>query len=172
MENKKKHPFTFTLGEGPYKYVGFGKISISETQGAVYHGVAMDSGCGTCDHCGHGIMNIYVVETADGKRHGVGSECILKFKNDGDFTNLTDFEREIKQQKRKAGQVNREKQRVKLKQEVEKLVEENKEMLSLINIIGKRTQTARDYCDWYLKTGHSLNAYKIFKNKLISWGIK
>src|SRR5690348_498740 len=74
----KMHPFELTLGPGPYRYVGFGKIQVSETFGARYDGPEVERGAGTCAHCGMGIMNIYVVETSENKRFGVGSDCIMK----------------------------------------------------------------------------------------------
>jgi hypothetical protein len=173
MENNiKKHPFTTTLGPGPYKYVGFGEIMFSETFGAKYVGPGMDTGCGTCTHCGHAIVNIYIVQTAEGKRCGVGSDCIRKVNAEGDFTNMTDFERELKAQKRKAGRERRERQRLALKEKVIKLVKENEQALRAIPFVRVQTRTAWDYCAWYIKQNRTLGAYKMFQNKLIEWGVK
>lgn len=82
------HPFERTLGQGPYKFVAF--FDLGQVIGALHagnvgaynNGLAMapkvESGLGTCSHCGHAILNIYVVQIGNGKRYGVGSECIEK----------------------------------------------------------------------------------------------
>lgn len=72
------HPFQRTLGPGPYKFIGAGRIAVSETFGARYIGPECEAGVGTCAHCGNGIMNIFVIETAEKRRFGVGSDCIMK----------------------------------------------------------------------------------------------
>lgn len=77
MENKK-HPFETTLGLGPYQFIGVGEICFSPTFGARYIGPECERGAGTCAHCGHAIKYVYVIETAEKRRFGVGSDCILK----------------------------------------------------------------------------------------------
>jgi hypothetical protein len=76
VNKKKQHPFERTIGPGPYKYIGFGKIHFSETFGARYIGPECERGCGTCAHCGTAIMNIFVIQAGDGKNYGVGCDCI------------------------------------------------------------------------------------------------
>src|ERR1700677_1659025 len=84
----KEHPFERTLGRGPYRFVCFydlgaviGALNAGNVAG-YNNGLAMapkvESGLGTCSHCGHAILNIFVVQTGDGKRYGVGSDCIEK----------------------------------------------------------------------------------------------
>jgi hypothetical protein len=170
MENKR-HPFSYTLGPGPYKFVGFGTINFSETYGSKYVGPKMDTGCGTCSHCGHAIMNIYIVKTGEGKLCGVGSDCINKVANDGEFTNLSDFERRVRAEKKKTGQERREKQRIALKDKLTKLVFANSLKLAAISFERAYTKTAWDYCAWYVKEEHSLGGYKLFQKKLSAWGI-
>jgi hypothetical protein len=84
----KAHPFARTLGPGPYKYVGFfdlGRVIAALHAGNVNgynNGLAMapkvEAGMGTCAHCGHAILNIFVIETGEKRRFGIGSDCILK----------------------------------------------------------------------------------------------
>lgn len=169
---EKRHPFSYTLGPGPYKFVGFGQIHINETFGSKYIGPQIDTGCGTCSHCGHAIMNIYVVQTSEGKLCGVGSDCIMKVHGEGEFSNLSAFEREVKNQKRKAGQERREKQRTALKEKLTALVMENSKHLATIPFVKAYTQTAWDYCAWYIKGNRTLGGYKSFQKKLADWGIK
>lgn len=77
MDNQT-HPFNRTLGPGPYKFIGVGKIQFSETFGARYIGPECERGAGTCAHCSTAIINIFVIETGEGRRFGVGSDCIAK----------------------------------------------------------------------------------------------
>jgi hypothetical protein len=77
-QNETVHPFERTLGQGPYTFVGAGRIAISETFGARYIGPECERGAGTCAHCGHAIMNIFVIRIGDGRQFGVGSDCIFK----------------------------------------------------------------------------------------------
>jgi len=78
MSKREAHPFERTIGPGPYRFIGVGKIHVSETFGARYIGPECDRGCGTSAHCGHGIMTIFIIRAGDGKNYGVGSDCIAK----------------------------------------------------------------------------------------------
>jgi hypothetical protein len=78
------HPFERTLGQGPYKYVGFFEINKQAgAMGRPYFDPSLvhpnfKTGAGTCAHCGHAILNIYQVMTGNGEVYGVGSDCIEK----------------------------------------------------------------------------------------------
>jgi hypothetical protein len=78
----KNHPFERTLGPGPYKLVGFFALVLPNeaNQGRANFHMApkVERGIGTCAHCSHAIINCYIVQTSEGKRYGVGSDCILK----------------------------------------------------------------------------------------------
>lgn len=167
---KKTHPFAYTLGPGPYTYKGFGKIVFGQN-GAQYFGPKMDVGCGTCAHCGMAILNIFIVQTSDNKLCGVGCDCINKILIDGDFTNVTEYQIELKRQKRIAGQEQRERQRLKLKDEVTKMVKENQDILANIPYETHYTKTAIEYCNWYISGNRTLGGYKMFKNKLLMFGL-
>jgi hypothetical protein len=88
MENENnilEHPFVKTIGEGPYKVVGFMSIKTSTTQGTKVVGDTSltrhpqwKGGAGTCQHCGTAIMNIVVIRNGSGDLHGVGTSCALK----------------------------------------------------------------------------------------------
>ena len=88
MENNPtnlEHPFSKTLGEGPYKVVGFMEIKPCQSRGTTVLGDVQltkhdkwKGGCGTCSHCGMAIMNIVVIRTGSGELHGVGTSCALK----------------------------------------------------------------------------------------------
>ena len=77
-KDSKLHPFEITIGPGPYKFIGVGRIVLDPRRGHVYNGPHCDEGCGTCSHCSQAIMNIYVIQAGDGKNYGVGCDCIEK----------------------------------------------------------------------------------------------
>jgi hypothetical protein len=168
---QKRHPYSFTLGPGPYSYVGFVTIAFSPTFGAKAVGdTHLGASAGTCAHCGRAIVDNYIVQTGERKVFAVGSECINKVHTEGDFSNISDFERQLRKVKREKGRATREKTRQRVLAEVTATVQANKEML-----VG--TQNPRgyggslwDYCEWYLSKHRSGTALKLFKSQLGTWG--
>lgn len=73
------------LGKAPFRYLGmvyqdisYGLLNI-KVQGA--NGELIDAQTtpgGTCDYCGHYILNMFRIESADGKKFKVGCDCIRK----------------------------------------------------------------------------------------------
>ncbi len=174
----KTHPFLRTLGTGPYKIVDFFALVIPSeaNHGRNNYDMApknLKKGVGTCAHCGHGIINNYIVQNGIGERFPVGSECVEKTSSSGDIQNLSGFQKHQKEMKRKAGQERRERQRLKLKEECEKLVKDNEYKLAALPHPIKndycKDLSAYAYCSNYLQAGHTLNGYKIFKQKLLDW---
>lgn len=103
---QKRHPFSFTLGEGPYTYVGsydMGRAVAAvnngskDTAAAFQDAPRLEAGMGTCAHCGHAILNIQIIRRGDGKLYGVGSDCVLKVAADGDVSAVSAMERKIRQ---------------------------------------------------------------------------
>lgn len=84
------HPFERSLGAGPYRLVGFfdlgaciaalnaGNVDGHNNGLARLNSMGLKSGGGTCSHCGHAILNIYVVSNGAGERYGVGSDCVAQ----------------------------------------------------------------------------------------------
>lgn len=81
------HPFTDSgMGRAPFRFVGTAAIpsnALAEANPTAYNNALRDlpkleNGCGSCAHCCTGIMNIYIVQNADGQRYGVGCDCIEK----------------------------------------------------------------------------------------------
>lgn len=69
------------LGKAPFRFVGmlqqdiaYGEAVISREGGIL---VTTKPG-GSCDHCGAYIVNMFQIESSDGKRFKVGSDCVLK----------------------------------------------------------------------------------------------
>jgi hypothetical protein len=72
------------LGVAPYRFGGMFTIvkqgaNTNAFAGELIKYPKLEAGCGTCAFCGHAIMNVFVVVSADGTRWGVGSSCIHKF---------------------------------------------------------------------------------------------
>lgn len=84
----KAHPFELAgLDHGPYRFIGAVSIpapSLGEQNPTAYMNALaalprdLVNGCGTCGHCGRGIMNVCIVLAATGRKFGVGCDCIRK----------------------------------------------------------------------------------------------
>lgn len=125
---KKKHPFSRTLGAGPYTFVGIVTIELSPTFGAKVVGDTKDvvRGIGTCAHCGHAIKDCYIVQIKNGKRFGVGSDCILKLQDQSDFTNYSAFELKLASEKRRKGREYRARKLKEMTDEIKQLTTDAK----------------------------------------------
>lgn len=81
-EESSHHPFERTLGPGPYRFVGTFSINIEAgQQGRPYVDPSavhprFVTGCGTCAHCGHAILNICQIQVGNGDVYGVGTDCV------------------------------------------------------------------------------------------------
>lgn len=86
MDQVLTHPFQKTIGPGPYKHCGSYDMgaalahqqAFGDTASAFRDAPRLVAGMGTCAHCGMAILNIQIIERGDGKRYGVGSDCVLK----------------------------------------------------------------------------------------------
>ena len=117
---QKKHPFTYTLGNGPFEYAGYfdlGSRVNAMNNGRDYAECMRDApklkdGLGTCAHCGHAILNIMIVRNGDGELFGVGSDCVRKVYSDGDVKKISQMEKDIKAHKREL-RIKRESEKIK-----------------------------------------------------------
>lgn len=171
METNKRHPFSYTLGPGPYHFVRLVQIKLAEGRPVQVWGKTDDieRGVGTCAHCSHGIMDNYIVQTGEGKKFPVGSDCIMKIHAEGDFSNLSDFERTVRALKRKKGQEAREKKREQLEKECAELVNKNLEKLANAEHPGRfpNGRSFKDYAIWYTSRKNTLGGLKLFKKKVM-----
>jgi|ERR1700738_1102613 len=76
------HPFEKAgLGKAPFRYVGVEAQEMSQGRrvlGSVGGCEVSTTPGGTCAYCSHYILNMFIVESADGNRFHVGCDCILK----------------------------------------------------------------------------------------------
>ncbi len=88
MKTETAHPFEIAgMGTGPYRFVGMVSIpsaTLAEQNTDAYNNALRElprdliGGCGTCSNCGMAIMNICIVRDGQGRRYGVGIDCIAK----------------------------------------------------------------------------------------------
>ena len=76
------------LGKAPFRVVGFCQIpstSLAEQNPSAYNnalaGLPRGVGVGSCAICSTGIMNNFLIRSADGKTHAVGCDCVLKIND-------------------------------------------------------------------------------------------
>lgn len=80
------------LGVGPFKVVGFEIMKFQACQGApVQPGTS-------CDYCGTGIMNVYFIQSADGRKFKVGSDCVAKTGDAGLKKTVREYQKTAREQ--------------------------------------------------------------------------
>jgi hypothetical protein len=84
------------LGVAPFKVSGF---EVMKYQAC--HGAPIQPGT-SCDYCGTGIMNVYFITGADGRRFKVGSDCVAKTGDAGLRKVVDTQERKLARAKRQA----------------------------------------------------------------------
>ena len=87
-ESPKAHSFELAgLGTGPYKFLyaySLPSPSLAEQNPSAYSLALREQprdlvgGVGCCAHCGRGIRNIYVIQDAQGRKYGIGCDCVEK----------------------------------------------------------------------------------------------
>ena len=82
-----------SLGKAPFKLVG-----VTEERYQACPGAPVQPG-GSCDYCGHAIVVHCHIESADGKRFKVGSDCVKKIGDKGLYDPI---KRQISEMKRRA----------------------------------------------------------------------
>lgn len=123
--DKLIHPWENSLGPGPY---GFVKLIHSNYPQSSYSDVTVGpKGIGLCSHCGHVISNVYVIQTSDLKRFGIGSDCVRELNLVG--RELRAFEHAEAQFLRKQRQEREVRNFKKLHAEIVILLDINKETL-------------------------------------------
>lgn len=129
------HPFTKTLGEGPYSFV------------------SLTHGSTKCSHCGTPIKNLYNVKNGIGTILPVGSECILQL-NHSDTNSLV---RQVKSAKSKYDSMKREAAKAKKleKEKLENLEISKKEFPEVIDFLEKNFSGNGFYNSLY----NQLNTY-------------
>lgn len=90
-EAEKAHPFELAgLGLAPFRCVGVASIpspSMAEQNPAAYQNAMRDMprgyGIGSCAFCGMPLIHNFLINSADGHKFVVGSECVAKTRDKG-----------------------------------------------------------------------------------------
>lgn len=149
------HPFErANLGHAPFRFVGHTTAKYQACPGApVQPGAA-------CDYCGTGIMDVYLVESADGRRFRVGSDCVRRTWEEFDATIPADFRKVLAEAER----VKREAKRQARHAALQARIAAAQQLLAASPALFIRDahpypyyaaqgKTARDYFEWMLKHG-------------------
>lgn len=174
----KVHPFERSIGDGPYHFVRFVRIIISEIAGAQVIGYCEDveAGIGTCAHCGTAIMNCYVFSRGDGKKFAVGCDCIGKLNIP--FSVKSEAEKARLAHERKLRWARNEKRRARDLDQKQKDLAAFKELWSLsvkvkaswqnqphpIEYMATQGKTLHDYVIWNIERGNMKSL-----QRFVSW---
>ena len=99
------------LGKAPFKFIGMEhqEIRYGERVLGTIGGVTFTTKPGgTCDNCGMYIVNMFNIESADGKRFHVGCDCVLKTGDAGLKKVVDRLTREINSAKRRLKKLHKE----------------------------------------------------------------
>ncbi len=99
------------MGPSPFRFLyafSIPSASLAEHNPTAYNNALaamprdLVSGCGTCSHCGMAIMNIFVVQNAEGKKYGVGCDCVEKHGGSGLVSKMKLAKQKMEREKREA----------------------------------------------------------------------
>ncbi len=166
-QTNTNHPFFLTLGAGPYKYVGYGHYRRNDGVDSTYSGPECEHKEGHCSHCGTRIHHVYVVETAEGKRLGVGSDCIFKLQIQDEFQGMDEIRRHVAEMRRIQAKERREKKLAMLKIDCASLLETHKEHLSRVFYMYRMDMTAYEQFTPYMKRNFSLKGWQDIHKKIL-----
>jgi len=166
------HPFSSTLGPGPYKYIGMG----FNVKGKGFNGPACEQVEGHCYHCNTRIVYVYVVETGEGRRFGVGCDCIMEVANQAGFMNIDEVQRQMRKIKNEQAKARKVRQIASLTAEILATAELNKAKLEMISSKNNPTKMwvssfyANAYeCVTRTVRNNSLTNLKRIKQRLAIW---
>lgn len=162
------HPFEKAgLGKAPFKFLSMEDKGPTHDNGMRYAGQTKDGfdmyvgAGGSCAYCGTYICLHFNVESADGKKFHVGSDCIEKINQEDPM-----LAKQVSIELRKY----KSKQRLELQdkkiKEVEQIIEENKDVLIKLphpKMQWRTDKTMLDYCNWIMVYGGKAGKIKLKK---------
>ena len=164
--NQKRHPFSYTLGAGPYKYVGSYDMGAAlahqqaygDTASAFRDAPCLEAGMGTCAHCGHAILDIRIVRRGDGKLYGVGSDCILKVADQGDVGEISKLERQIREDRKIKRRKREEAKVLELENDFQDALDKLEKTPHPNSYFAEQGKTMRDYYEYCTKNSKNMKA--------------
>jgi hypothetical protein len=98
------------LGKAPFRCVGLYSIpspSLAEHNVEAYNNALRDMprdvGCGSCQYCGTAIMHNFIIQSSDGMRFVVGSDCVARTGDAGLLKQVRGERLKVVREKREAG---------------------------------------------------------------------
>lgn len=113
MTAQKIHPFEAAgLGHAPFRCVGYRQSRFRAAPDAPSQPGS------SCDFCGTGIVDVFLVMSSDGREFKVGSDCIRKVYSEFDGTVPPDFRLEIANLQREKRDERRVKEQIRIQKRV------------------------------------------------------
>lgn len=141
------------LGKAPFRLVRCERrVGPIRTE---VNGVTMECGSpgqpmGTCDYCGTGIADCFVIRSTDGKEFIVGCECVRRTHSKGDKV-LTDVQREVNKMRTAARHARED---AKIAVGLNRLAELRPSLTTKPHpnkYFAEKGKTLADYCDFMFK---------------------
>lgn len=151
------------LGKAPFRCVG-----VSEERGprtVNMNGVAVQVGApgqpmGTCAYCGQGIAYCYQIQSADGKRFIVGSDCVEKTGDNG----MIDLVKRAENKRKTARRHDTEAEKIKAGEPgIRAAIEANQDKLSRYPWRAEKGETLGDELEWLWKNSGTAGKLKLIK---------
>lgn len=161
-QNSELHPFEAAhLGKAPFRFIGMNNPKYQS--GGLIRETHHKCG-GTCDYCGTHIVYEFIIESADGKRFIVGSDCVFKTDNG----NLS---REVLVQKRKI-----DKERSLIKKLAPKVAVVNNDIVPYGKYLGEKFSDVAvkdiDYIIWLYQNSPANVLGNAIRNKTKEFAVK
>lgn len=150
------------LGKAPFRYVGvqFQDMRYGERVVNVGGVECTTHAGGTCEYCGHYIVNMFVIESADGNRFHVGCDCLAKV---GEKGLKRQADRDIREAARKRLAASNE----------ERVANAIKRLPQVADILAGKPhpneyhasqgKTLLDWCNWVIQNTNGLPAAKVIE---------
>lgn len=149
------------MGLAPFTLRG-----VEEKVYVAYPGATPQAG-GTCDFCGTGIRYVFHIQSADGKKWGVGCECVRHTQDAGLIRRATSEQRNIDRKNRHARE---DKKIAEMKEWFYAHAEQAKAVPSLNSRRAEEHgETLFDCVEWFLKNAGrsgSIDILKLAKKKI------
>ena len=135
------------LGKAPFRLVGH----YTKIYQACHDAPIQPGAC--CDYCGTGIMDVYLIRSADGKEFEVGCECVKKTGDKGLVDTVKRAANKLKAERRHE----REKAKIKVIRENWANDPDTRAKLAELphpnSYFAGKGKTLADYVDWLLDRG-------------------
>jgi hypothetical protein len=161
---RKIHPWEDAgLGLAPFRCLGVERrIGPIKYQDPKYPGITTEIGSpgqpmGTCDFCGQGIADCYIIVSKDGKKFVVGSDCVRRTYQEAETELPATVRKAIADNAREKREAKAQAKRDKLRAIMERLREQAKAALAADPALFTTeahpaipSKTLRDYYEWML----------------------